>query len=111
LKRRVFDEIFPILAEGFVAGIREREGRTAELVQERLDGIFRGVLTLLYRLLSCFTPKRATCCRCGRRANILTRVSPASRPKWPTPPACCSTRPRIGSSAITAPPGTRFTTA
>ena len=27
LKRRVFDEIFPILAEGFVAGIREREGR------------------------------------------------------------------------------------
>lgn len=30
LKQRVFDEIFPILAEGFVAGIREREGRTAE---------------------------------------------------------------------------------
>jgi hypothetical protein len=51
LKRRVFDEIFPILAEGFVAGIREREGRATELTQERLDGIFRGVLTLLYRLL------------------------------------------------------------
>ena len=40
LKRRVFDEIFPILAEGFVASIREREGRVAEFTQERLDANF-----------------------------------------------------------------------
>jgi hypothetical protein len=51
LKERVFEEIFRLLAEGFVADIREREGQTAALSQERLDAIFQGVLTLLYRLL------------------------------------------------------------
>ncbi len=51
LKERVFDQIFRLLAEGFVANIREREGQTIALSQERLDAIFQGVLTLLYRLL------------------------------------------------------------
>jgi hypothetical protein len=51
LKDRVFEQIFQILAEGFVAQIRQKEGRDAELPQERLDTIFQGVLTLLYRLL------------------------------------------------------------
>ena len=51
LKERVFEQIFRLLAEGFVANIREREGRTTALPQERLDAIFQGVLTLLYRLL------------------------------------------------------------
>ena len=51
LKERVFEQIFRLLAEGFVANIREREGRTTALSQERLDAIFQGVLTLLYRLL------------------------------------------------------------
>jgi len=51
LKDRVFEHIFQILAEGFVAQIRHKEGRDAALPQERLDAIFQGVLTLLYRLL------------------------------------------------------------
>jgi hypothetical protein len=51
LKERVFEQIFRLLAEGFIANIREREGRTTALSQERLDAIFQGVLTLLYRLL------------------------------------------------------------
>jgi hypothetical protein len=51
LKERVFEQIFQILAEGFIAHIRQSEGRDAELPQERLDAIFHGVLTLLYRLL------------------------------------------------------------
>jgi hypothetical protein len=51
LKERVFEQIFRLLAEGFIANIREREGRTTSLSQERLDAIFQGVLTLLYRLL------------------------------------------------------------
>jgi len=51
LKERVFEQIFRLLAEGFVADIHEREGRTTALSQERLDAIFQGVLTLLYRLL------------------------------------------------------------
>ncbi len=51
LKDRVFGEIFPHLAEGFIAHIRQKEGADTELPQERLDAIFQGVLTLLYRLL------------------------------------------------------------
>ena len=47
----MFEQIFRLLAEGFIANIREREGRTTALSQERLDAIFQGVLTLLYRLL------------------------------------------------------------
>jgi type I restriction-modification system DNA methylase subunit len=51
LKERVFEQIFRLLAEGFVANIRDREEQTNALSQERLDSIFQGVLTLLYRLL------------------------------------------------------------
>jgi hypothetical protein len=51
LKERVFEQTFRLLAEGFIANIPEGEGRTTALSQERLDAIFQGVLTLLYRLL------------------------------------------------------------
>lgn len=51
LKERVFEEIFPHLAAGFIAHIREQEGDQADLSQPRLDKIFQGTLTLLYRLL------------------------------------------------------------
>lgn len=51
LKDRVFFEIFPHLAEGFIVNIREQEGSKADLSQERLDTVFQGTLTLLYRLL------------------------------------------------------------
>ena len=51
LKERVFEEIFPHLAAGFIANIRETEGDQADLSQLRLDKIFQGTLTLLYRLL------------------------------------------------------------
>ncbi len=51
LKERIFSEVFPHLAEGFIANIRAQEGRAAPMSQERLDGVFQGTLTLLYRLL------------------------------------------------------------
>lgn len=51
LKERVFEEIFPYLAEGFIDSIRQKEGKDARLDPERLDSIFQGGLTLLYRLL------------------------------------------------------------
>jgi hypothetical protein len=50
LKEPVFDQIL-LLAEGFVAHIREHEGRTGALPQERLGAIFLGVFRLLSRLL------------------------------------------------------------
>ncbi len=50
LKERVFLEVFPELARGFIAHIRHVEG-AVELSAERLDEVFRGTLTLLYRLL------------------------------------------------------------
>jgi hypothetical protein len=49
LKNRVFTEVFPVLAEGFIAGKRQR-GAT-ELDDDTLTTIFQGTLTLLYRLL------------------------------------------------------------
>ncbi len=49
LKRRVFEDIFPLLAEGFVDSMHRAGAR--DLSQDRLDAIFRGALTLLYRLL------------------------------------------------------------
>jgi hypothetical protein len=49
LKRRVFEDIFPLLAEGFV-DFNYRAGARS-LSQDALDAIFRGTLTLLYRLL------------------------------------------------------------
>ena len=54
LKERVFTQVFPHLAGGFIQYIREREGKGTELGPERLDNIFQGALTLLYRLLFLF---------------------------------------------------------
>ncbi|NWG76060.1 MAG: hypothetical protein HXY24_15915, partial [Rubrivivax sp.] len=51
LKERVFEEIFPHFAEGFIEYIRQREGKSADLSQPVLDRIFQGTLTFLYRLL------------------------------------------------------------
>jgi len=51
LKERVFEDIFPYLAEGFISGIRRAEGKSTEIAQERLDAVYHGTLTLLYRLL------------------------------------------------------------
>lgn len=49
LKERVFEEVFPHLAEGFIVHIQQ--DRKADLSQEALDEIFQGTLTFLYRLL------------------------------------------------------------
>jgi hypothetical protein len=49
LKSRVFTEVFPVLAEGFVASMRQR-GAT-DLDDDALGIVFQGTLTLLYRLL------------------------------------------------------------
>ena len=51
LKERIFERILPHLAEGFIADIRRKEGKDTNLPQERLDHVFHGTLTLLYRLL------------------------------------------------------------
>ena len=51
LKERVFKQVFPHLAEGFIASIRKRDGKGADLSQAALDEVFQGTLTLLYRLL------------------------------------------------------------
>ncbi len=51
LKDRVFEEVFPELAAGFIAHLRHLEGTTEEISQERLDQLFHGTLTLLYRVL------------------------------------------------------------
>lgn len=51
LKDRIFEEIFPHLAEGFIEHIRARDGKDAALEQDVLDRVFQGTLTLLYRLL------------------------------------------------------------
>lgn len=51
LKARVFEEVFPHLASGFIAHIRQRDGLGANVSQEALDKVFQGTLTLLYRLL------------------------------------------------------------
>jgi hypothetical protein len=51
LKDRVFEQIFPCFAEGFIAQIRATEGAGVELDAGRLDAIFHGTLTFLYRLL------------------------------------------------------------
>ncbi len=50
LKDRVFEEVFPHLAHGFVEHVRERSG-TKAVPQSELDTIYHGTLTLLYRLL------------------------------------------------------------
>lgn len=50
LKGRVFEEIFPHFAEGFIAHIRATE-KDPDLPEERLHDVFRATLTLLYRLI------------------------------------------------------------
>jgi Helicase conserved C-terminal domain len=50
LKERVFEEIFPHFARGFIEDIRRKEANV-ELNQEALDKVFQGTLTFLYRLL------------------------------------------------------------
>lgn len=50
LKERVFEEIFPHFARGFIGDIRRKEA-DVELNQETLDKVFQGTLTFLYRLL------------------------------------------------------------
>jgi type I restriction-modification system DNA methylase subunit len=49
LKNRVFTEVFPILAEGFIANMRQRGD--SDLDDHKLATVFQGTLTLLYRLL------------------------------------------------------------
>ncbi|MGO9612465.1 MAG: Eco57I restriction-modification methylase domain-containing protein [Dissulfurispiraceae bacterium] len=50
LKKRVFEEIFPYFAEGFISHLRKVKG-VSEPPQDELDKIFHGTLTFLYRLL------------------------------------------------------------
>ena len=49
LKSRVFTEVFPVLAEGFIASVRQRS--IADVDDGTLATVFQGTLTLLYRLL------------------------------------------------------------
>lgn len=51
LKDRVFEQVFPHLSTGFIESIRARDGVSADLSQASLQAVFRGTLTLLYRLL------------------------------------------------------------
>jgi len=52
LKDRVFEKIFPHFAEGFIAYICAQQGRDAgDLTEDELQEVYRGTLTLLYRLL------------------------------------------------------------
>jgi hypothetical protein len=50
LKKRVFEEIFPYFAKGFISYIQDVKGGPS-LSQSELDRIFQGTLTFLYRLL------------------------------------------------------------
>lgn len=51
LKERVFEEVFPYLAAGFIEHIRKNRESPGEISSELLDRVFKGTLTLLYRLL------------------------------------------------------------
>ncbi|MGC9399832.1 MAG: hypothetical protein ACP5HM_11930, partial [Anaerolineae bacterium] len=54
LKTRVFEEIFPYFAEGFIASLGGPEALRALSQEERaqqLDAVYRATLTFLYRLL------------------------------------------------------------
>jgi hypothetical protein len=51
LKDRVFEEVFPYLAEGFIHHYKQKHGSTHEITQEQLDVVFQATLTLLYRIL------------------------------------------------------------
>ncbi len=51
LKDRIFEDIFPHLAAGFIHFIRQRDGAHSEITRDTLDTVYQGTLTLLYRLL------------------------------------------------------------
>ena len=51
LKDRVFEEIFPHFARGFIEYVRQMEGKSTEFAQDRLDLIYQATLTFLYRLM------------------------------------------------------------
>lgn len=51
LKERIFEDIFPHLAAGFIAFMRQRDGAHTDISQETLNTVYQGTLTLLYRLL------------------------------------------------------------
>lgn len=51
LKEKVFEEVFPRLATGFVNHLHQRNKVQDQLSPEDLDAVFQGTLTLLYRLL------------------------------------------------------------
>lgn len=51
LKDRVFEEIFPQFAEGFITHLRANVETRPDLSDERLAEVFHGTLTFLYRLL------------------------------------------------------------
>lgn len=51
LKERIFDDVFPHFARGFIDRIRQMEGRQTAIDQPRLDLIYQATLTFLYRLM------------------------------------------------------------
>lgn len=51
LKDRVFDHVFKHLSRGFLEHMRRGKRKGADIPQEELDQVFRGTLTLLYRVL------------------------------------------------------------
>ncbi|MBI2058693.1 MAG: Eco57I restriction-modification methylase domain-containing protein [Nitrospirae bacterium] len=51
LKTRVFEDVFPHLASGFIHSIREQVDPKSAFTEETLDRIFQGTLTPLYRIL------------------------------------------------------------
>jgi hypothetical protein len=51
LKKRIFEEIFPHLAAGFITYRRAHGEAVSHLSEETLREVFQGTLTLLYRLL------------------------------------------------------------
>ncbi len=50
LKKRIFEDIFPHFAKGFISYTRNTKG-VSDLSQDDLDKVFHGTLTFLYRLL------------------------------------------------------------
>ncbi len=51
LKDRVFLEVFPHLAAGFISDIRTSDAGIEEFTRSEWESVFQGTLTLLYRLL------------------------------------------------------------
>ncbi|MFQ5873777.1 MAG: Eco57I restriction-modification methylase domain-containing protein, partial [Dehalococcoidia bacterium] len=51
LKERVFEDVFPHLATGFITYLQGHDGHHTDLSQPTLNAVSQGTLTLLYRLL------------------------------------------------------------